>query len=79
MFWFGYDEGGGGVIVSFDLATEEFTLIPFPPLEYWDNERLIVYDNKLAIVSAIFGEDASYSIHLWVMEEVMSAVGRSWN
>ncbi|XP_028803726.1 putative F-box/kelch-repeat protein At1g12870 [Neltuma alba] len=67
IFWIGSNLGGS-ILVSFDIATEVFTLIPMPPIRLWGtrtySHKLTVYDNKLAM---LFPEGDS--VHLWVMEE----------
>ncbi|KAI9096852.1 hypothetical protein K1719_025835 [Acacia pycnantha] len=80
MFWLGSKVVGEDiddqkVIVSFDLAVEVLTLIPIPdpnPLPI-----LIVYEEKLAIVSCIRNLEDSI-IDLWVREEVVGASQERW-
>ncbi|KAI9127325.1 hypothetical protein K1719_001884 [Acacia pycnantha] len=73
MFWFGRHWGDRrGVIVSFDLITEVFTLIsiPFSTSTY----EFGVYENKVAMC-------LPYEVHeyeLWVLEERSCASGKSW-
>ncbi|XP_028801605.1 putative F-box/LRR-repeat/kelch-repeat protein At1g11620 [Neltuma alba] len=71
VFWIGGKQGGNDYdqILSYDLSKEEFTVIPMPILNSYDEKRLIVYENKVAVVACIKGEDKLYSIHLWVREE----------
>ncbi|KAI9073859.1 hypothetical protein K1719_044173 [Acacia pycnantha] len=77
IFWFGTKLGvkegnyDGEVIVSFDIAKEVFTLMPKPNLDCFPHESLTVYENKLAILGEIDGDDDESSdlIGLWVMEE----------
>ncbi|KAI9127448.1 hypothetical protein K1719_002007 [Acacia pycnantha] len=70
IYWFAYCNHID--ILSFDIATEAFTLIPIPagPNIHW-NIKLIAYENKLALLSGI---------ELWVMEEATSGgSGQRWN
>ncbi|KAK4259525.1 hypothetical protein QN277_005848 [Acacia crassicarpa] len=59
-------------ILSFDLATEVFTFIPRPDVQYIHRHiRLIAYENKLALLSGI---------EFWVMEEATSGgSGQRWS
>ncbi|KAK4259924.1 hypothetical protein QN277_006202 [Acacia crassicarpa] len=89
IFWFGIKLGAkegsydGEVIVSFDIAKEVFTLMPKPNLDYCADESLTVYENKLAILCEIDGDDDESSdlIGLWVMEEgtCVSGERQGWN
>ncbi|KAI9071296.1 hypothetical protein K1719_046740 [Acacia pycnantha] len=65
-------------IVSFDIATEVFTFISWPPLSGDPSFNLTVYEDKLALLttSAI---GASSKVDLWVMEEGMSSSEEGWN
>ncbi|XP_054778149.1 F-box/kelch-repeat protein At3g06240-like [Prosopis cineraria] len=80
MFWIGgklnddYD-----TILSFDLSKEVCALIPAPHLKYSNKKRLVIYENKLGVVLCIVGENKSYSVHLWVMEENTCSSGERWN
>ncbi|XP_054778505.1 putative F-box protein At3g16210 [Prosopis cineraria] len=87
MFWYGSKLGveqGRRVdidfIVSFDIATEVFTLIPWPALNSNSSAKLTVYDNKLAVLSNNMVGDFEYVIDLWVMEERNGVSGErcSW-
>ncbi|KAI9074657.1 hypothetical protein K1719_043373 [Acacia pycnantha] len=87
IFWFGElvgenQEAGDkvDVIVSFDIAKEVFTVIPRPDLDYTADEKLTVYENKLAILCDI-GEDdheIPYMVDLWVLDEGTCASGQTW-
>ncbi|XP_054778158.1 F-box/kelch-repeat protein At3g23880-like [Prosopis cineraria] len=88
IFWFGFmlnvgeeDENDGHLVVSFDIATEVFTLIPLPtsaPKSY--RNRLSVHENKLAMLSHTpVGNSESSVIDLWVMEEGTGVSGERWN
>ncbi|KAI9127062.1 hypothetical protein K1719_001621 [Acacia pycnantha] len=61
------------LIVSFDLAMEVFTLIPYPDLTGNSTSDLTVYEDKLCILSlSKIGDFRNYSyfhIDLWVLEE----------
>ncbi|KAK4259387.1 hypothetical protein QN277_005725 [Acacia crassicarpa] len=80
MFCWGYKYGEDGfenVIVSFDLAVEEFTVTPAPQLH--KHSGFAVYEEKLALVSWMI-EDSTHSvIDLWVMEEGVGASGEIWS
>ncbi|XP_028785360.1 putative F-box protein At3g10430 [Neltuma alba] len=90
IFWVGLklavdeDEDDIDIIVSFDIATEVFTLIPMPPLpspviSASDRKYLTVYGNKLALLSHTVSEDFKSSlIHLWVMEKGTCASRERW-
>ena len=57
------------VIISFDLVTEVFTVIPYPAFPSHSN-RLAVYDDKLAII--FYDETRNsldFCLHFGVMEE----------
>ncbi|XP_054795987.1 putative F-box protein At3g21120 [Prosopis cineraria] len=88
IFWLGFmlnsgenDEIVGHLIVSFDVATEVFTLIPLPasvPRSY--RNKLTVHENNLALLSHTFiGNYESSLIDLWVMNEGTGASGGRWN
>ncbi|XP_028799967.1 F-box/kelch-repeat protein At3g23880-like [Neltuma alba] len=88
IFWFGLNlgeeekgENDTEVIVSFDIAKEVFTLMPWPSLDYNANEKLTVYENKLAVLCDIWDDDDERSdlIDLWVMEEGTCASGERWS
>ncbi|KAI9074026.1 hypothetical protein K1719_044026 [Acacia pycnantha] len=67
----GEEENYDWIIISFDIAMEEFSLISLPDLldlSFWD--KLTVYEDKLAILSLdVVGNYESSRIDLWVMEE----------
>ncbi|KAI9126973.1 hypothetical protein K1719_001532 [Acacia pycnantha] len=68
IFWHGLNSDA---IVSYDIATEVFTLIPFsPPL----STILNVYDDKLALVSI-----KNKWIELWVLEKGIDSSSETWN
>ncbi|KAI9108831.1 hypothetical protein K1719_020136 [Acacia pycnantha] len=69
------------VIVSFDIAKEVFTLIPWPELDYDADRKLTVYENKLAILSEIFEDEDEIldMIGLWVLDEGTCASGETWS
>ncbi|KAI9127169.1 hypothetical protein K1719_001728 [Acacia pycnantha] len=75
MFWSGWHcRDLRGVIVSFDLTTEVFTLISIPSSTYIYNYNIGVYENKVAMCRP-------YNVHekeLWVLEEGSCASGKSW-
>ncbi|XP_028790638.1 F-box/kelch-repeat protein At3g23880-like [Neltuma alba] len=78
IFWFGLkedveSESDGYLIVSFDIAMEEFTLIQMPTLSPKSSHcnSLTLYDNKLAMLSTRLNGN-SCSTDLWVMK------GLSW-
>ncbi|KAI9127459.1 hypothetical protein K1719_002018 [Acacia pycnantha] len=83
IFWFGSmlgadeDEDDIDFTISFDIATEVFTLIPMPPLS--SRPYLTVYENRLAFLSPTLSDDFKSSlIHLWVMEEVTCTKRWCW-
>ncbi|XP_054778146.1 F-box/kelch-repeat protein At3g23880-like [Prosopis cineraria] len=80
MFWIGgkQEVNDDYTLLSFDLSKEEWTMIPMPDLSIYDKKKLVVYENKLAVATGIVGEDKSYLIHLWVMEEDACGVGWIW-
>ncbi|KAI9126217.1 hypothetical protein K1719_002638 [Acacia pycnantha] len=70
------------LIVSFDIATEVFTLIPFPPpmaSTYRCYTTLSSYENKLAIFGTDTKNSESYRIDLWVLEECAYPSRERWN
>ncbi|CAH9142005.1 unnamed protein product [Cuscuta epithymum] len=77
MFWFArnrleFEES----IVSFDLALEEFKVIPAPAL-FRGEAKLAVYEERLALLHSSFAPNSSnYVIDLWVIEE---GIGASWS
>ncbi|KAK4256140.1 hypothetical protein QN277_009047 [Acacia crassicarpa] len=84
IFWFGfaYVEKNGICMLSFDIATEAFTLIPFPrPAVLEDDNRLTAYENKLAVLNNNRIENTidSWVFNLWVMEKCIDASGERWN
>ncbi|XP_054778562.1 putative F-box/kelch-repeat protein At1g12870 [Prosopis cineraria] len=79
-------EGDTEVIVSFDIAKEVFTLMPRPDLDHNAEEKLAVYQDRLAILFDIWEDDGhdnddgmSSLIELWVMEKGPNAFGEGWN
>ncbi|KAI9123803.1 hypothetical protein K1719_005103 [Acacia pycnantha] len=68
-----------GVLVSFDMEKEVFTLTSFPPI-LWGNRNfnLVVYEDKPAVITTI-AEGGSSNVDLWVMEEDMSSSGERWS
>ncbi|KAK4256273.1 hypothetical protein QN277_009158 [Acacia crassicarpa] len=67
------------VVVSFDIAKEVFTLIPRPNLEYNAEEKLTVYENKLAVLCDIWKDDETTGfIDLWVLDEGTCVSGETW-
>ncbi|KAK4256287.1 hypothetical protein QN277_009172 [Acacia crassicarpa] len=87
IFWFGEKkeaEDKVDVIVSFDIAKEVFTVISRPELDYKANEKLTVYENKLAILCDIAevedDDELPYKVDLWVLDEGTCASGQtlSW-
>ncbi|KAK4256281.1 hypothetical protein QN277_009166 [Acacia crassicarpa] len=69
------------VIVSFDIAKEVFTVIPWPELDYNADRKLTVYENKLAILCDIWEHDDEMPdmIDLWVLDEDTCASGQTWS
>ncbi|KAK4259371.1 hypothetical protein QN277_005711 [Acacia crassicarpa] len=81
MFWIGGKQGlddDYSLILSFDLSKEVWTVIPMPDLNYYDKIRLIEYENRLVVLAGFFGEEKSYLIHLWVVEEDRCSSGERW-
>ncbi|KAI9127001.1 hypothetical protein K1719_001560 [Acacia pycnantha] len=74
MFWSGWHRRElRGVIVSFDLTTEVFTLISIPSSSSIYDFNFGVYENKVTCLP--------YNMHeyeLWVLEEGSCASGKSW-
>ncbi|KAI9127419.1 hypothetical protein K1719_001978 [Acacia pycnantha] len=69
---------GKEVLVSFDIATEVFTLIQWPPLSGDPSINLTVYEDKLALlITSTIG--ASSKVDLWVIEEDMGSSWERWN
>ncbi|VFQ61570.1 unnamed protein product [Cuscuta campestris] len=69
MFWHGA-KGDADMIVSFDLATEVFTLIPLPvPSNPSLSFRLAVHEDKLALLVKHWLLENSKSVEMWVMDE----------
>ncbi|XP_028801601.1 putative F-box protein At5g52610 [Neltuma alba] len=87
VFWYGEKLGAEEgedeveVIVSFDIAKEVFALIPRPNLDYNADEKLTVYENKLAILCEIWENDDETAdlIDLWVLDEGTCASGETWS
>ncbi|KAK4256134.1 hypothetical protein QN277_009042 [Acacia crassicarpa] len=82
IFWFGFDckrsWGKKLCLISFDVATESFALIPIPRSTLVTIEsRLTTYENKLAMLSKT-RVHSSFSINLWVMEECEDTSGEGW-
>ncbi|KAK4259404.1 hypothetical protein QN277_005742 [Acacia crassicarpa] len=83
MFWHDMEED---LVVSFDIASDAFTLIPMPPLDKYEKCfgcKLIVYENKLAVISHFlksvsFTTDSWY-IDLWVVEEGVGVPQERWS
>ncbi|XP_028768321.1 F-box/kelch-repeat protein At3g06240-like [Neltuma alba] len=83
IFWVGLQVGiDPGLIVSFDVAMEVFTLIPFPTKSLFLESYGItftMYDNKLALLSSTFiGIHESSFIDLWVIEESTNESRERW-
>ncbi|KAI9127432.1 hypothetical protein K1719_001991 [Acacia pycnantha] len=74
MLWSGWHwRDLRGVIVSFDLTTEVFTLISIPSSTSIYDYNFGVYENKVMCLP--------YNVHekeLWVLEEGSCASGKSW-
>lgn len=79
MFWSGSNlevvGGDCGVIVSFDIATEEFDLVPMP--ESGGMCHLMVYEDKLAIFDPGRDVEPGCVFDVWLMEEDEGM--RSWS
>ncbi|KAK4259506.1 hypothetical protein QN277_005830 [Acacia crassicarpa] len=68
------------VIVSFDIAMEVFTLIPWPPLSGINpSSSLTVYEDKLALLNVSEIGRRCSNVNLWVMEEDISSLVKRWN
>ncbi|KAK4259423.1 hypothetical protein QN277_005756 [Acacia crassicarpa] len=67
-----------GVIVSFDMTTEVFTLISWPPLLGHSSFDLTIYEDKLAVISDHRSRGSSI-IDLWVMVEDISSSTERWS
>ncbi|KAI9112448.1 hypothetical protein K1719_016645 [Acacia pycnantha] len=86
IFWSGFKEGKGHLLVSYCIATEEFALIPSPTsaAEFIDSLlcTLSVYENKLALLShTTYGNYEYTLIDLLVMEERKDSISEerwSW-
>ncbi|XP_028755836.1 F-box/kelch-repeat protein At3g23880-like [Neltuma alba] len=80
MFWYGSKADLGYVIVSFDLATEVFTVMPWPAFVR-ESCLFTVYENKLAIFSHSRASNSRDScLSLTVMEEGgMGSSGGRWS
>ncbi|KAI9125688.1 hypothetical protein K1719_003106 [Acacia pycnantha] len=82
IFWVGLKQSDiWPEIVSFDIATEMFTLIPIPNIRPGSILTSDVYDNKLALLSYYdMRTIESRFIDLWVIEENTCASGgkRTW-
>ncbi|KAI9126209.1 hypothetical protein K1719_002630 [Acacia pycnantha] len=87
IFWIGCKEDVEGhskswlyLIVSFDIATEVFTLIPFLPMAptYRCYNTLSSYESKLAIFGTDIKNSESYVIDLWVLEECAYPSRERW-
>ncbi|XP_028793419.1 F-box/kelch-repeat protein At3g23880-like [Neltuma alba] len=92
IFWYGStpgeeeeeeDEEADGVIVSFDIAMEVFTLIPWPPLSGNPSFTLTVYEDNIAMITELgigdFPTIESSIIELWVVEEDIGSSEEGWN
>ncbi|KAI9110633.1 hypothetical protein K1719_018499 [Acacia pycnantha] len=93
IFWFGFGckprfSGRKRFLISFDIATESFALIPISKsarARVSGESRLTTYDNKLAMLSKSRVEyksevesTRSFSINLWVMEKCVDTLGERW-
>ncbi|XP_054776930.1 putative F-box protein At3g23960 [Prosopis cineraria] len=83
MFWYGLKLSSiqnTYVIVSFDIASEVFTVIPWPALLSYSG-KLAVYENKLAILSHSRVGNSQYSLlDLGVMEDGgIGSSGERWS
>ncbi|KAI9127019.1 hypothetical protein K1719_001578 [Acacia pycnantha] len=67
-----------GVIVSFDMTTEVFTLISWPPLLGHPSFNLTIFQDKLAVLSNHRSRGSS-NIDLWVMEEDIGSSRERWS
>ncbi|KAK4259349.1 hypothetical protein QN277_005691 [Acacia crassicarpa] len=75
MSWLG-DEDSLPVLVSFDIATEVFTLTPIPAVDRVLPTTLGVYQNKFVISGY---HRASHFMDIWVMELVASESGKHFS
>ncbi|XP_028755801.1 putative F-box protein At1g32420 [Neltuma alba] len=84
MFWYGLSLemsiGNTYVIVSFDIASEVFRVIPWPASASYSG-KLATYENKLATLSHSRIGNSQYScLYLGVMEEGgTGSSGERWN
>ncbi|XP_028757948.1 F-box protein CPR1-like [Neltuma alba] len=78
IFWLGLEtEDHRHMIVSFDLATEVFTLIPTPSSAA-DRIVLGAYENNAAMLHHYYAHEPRF-LDLWVLEErITGAYGKSW-
>ncbi|KAI9084682.1 hypothetical protein K1719_033326 [Acacia pycnantha] len=70
------------LIVSFDIAREVFTLIPFPTVtsSYQCSYKLASFENKLALFFPSITENSeSWAIALWVLEECTDPSRERWS
>ncbi|KAI9110572.1 hypothetical protein K1719_018438 [Acacia pycnantha] len=86
IFWFGFTHVRINeiCILSFDIATEAFTLIPFPRPAVLDVENRFMftaYENKLGVLSNDRIENTidSWVFNLWVVEKCIDASGERWS
>ncbi|KAK4256310.1 hypothetical protein QN277_009193 [Acacia crassicarpa] len=89
IFWIGekkdvevHNKSHLELIVSFDIAGEVFTLIPFPTLNSADScyKRLASFENKLALLfTSDIENSGSWAIDLWVLEECTDPSRERWS
>ncbi|KAI9084716.1 hypothetical protein K1719_033360 [Acacia pycnantha] len=89
IFWIGQKKDVEGhnkrrveLIVSFDIAREVFTLIPFPTMTsaHGCYNTLAIFKNKLALFFPSDIENSeSYVIDLWVLEECTDPTSERWS
>ncbi|KAI9090225.1 hypothetical protein K1719_028771 [Acacia pycnantha] len=88
IFWIGYkrdiDGGCGCVTVSFDIANEEFSLIPVPDVDVDQDLRNGVnfteFEHRLTILFPTMIENPeSCLIELWMLEEGTCGSGERWS
>ena len=79
IFWVGYNFSSCYYLVSFDIATESFTLIPIPSSAHvFSSTPLSVYENKVAMLCDHRDESRPFSLDLWVMEKCIDESGERW-
>ncbi|KAK4269478.1 hypothetical protein QN277_022632 [Acacia crassicarpa] len=82
IFWLGYKQDCA-VMISFDIAMEEFALMPMPSTVGQDHARRVnitEFERRLALLfSPSIGYYKSKSIELWVLENGTGGSGERWS